>query len=337
MQKNEIENQLTSSTPSNANKKLLVAITGATGFIGMRLLTKLSKSGYKVRALYRIKKGRMPIPLANVEWLAGDLNDEQVLDTLVSNVDAVIHCAGVVRGTNCADFDKVNEEGAFRVAKAVSRQTQIPKFLLLSSLAAREPQLSFYAGSKFRGEQAIKLVLKDFRWTIIRPPAVFGPGDKELLPLFQSIAKGFAPIPNGKNRRFSMIYVDDLASAITSWLTSDIGYGQTYEIDDGQPQGYDWNKVLNISGQVLRNGATVHQIPIPIILLKLFALVNFGAAKLLSYQPMLTPGKVREIIHDDWVCNNQEFTKISGWQPLFGLEKGLAEIFNISSVKYRVG
>jgi len=337
MKNNEIKNQLASSTSSNSNKKLLVALTGATGFIGTTLLNKLTNNGWNVRALCRTKNGRILPTLANVEWLTGDMNDDKVLDSLVNNVDAVIHCAGAVRGASCTDFDTVNEEGALRVAKAVLRQTQVPKFLLLSSLAAREPLLSFYAGSKFRGEQAVKSILKDCRWTIIRPPAVFGPGDKELLPLFQSISKGFAPIPGGEDRRFSMIYVDDLALAIITWLSQDIGYGQTYEIDDGHPQGYDWDQVLNISGQVLHSGATIRKIPIPISVLKLFALINFSAAKLLGYAPMLTPGKVREITHSNWVCNNHEFTKISGWQPLFGLEKGLTKIFDINSVKFKVG
>ncbi|PCI60710.1 MAG: RmlD substrate-binding protein [Gammaproteobacteria bacterium] len=337
MQNNEIKNQLLSSTSSSSNKTLLIALTGATGFIGSTLLTKLTDNGWHVRSLYRHKKGRTPKKSAGVEWLAGELNDENTLDTLVNDVDVVIHCAGAVRGINQTDFDQVNEAGALQIAKAVSRQARVPKFLLLSSLAAREPQLSFYAGSKWRGEQAIKSALKDFNWTIIRPPAVFGPGDKELLPLFQSIAKGFAPIPAGKNRRFSMIYVDDVASAIIHCISNDIGCGKTYEIDDGQPNGYDWDKVLTISAKVLRNGAAVRKIPVPITLLNLFALINFNLAKLLGYAPMLTPGKINEITHTNWVCNHKEFDQMNGWQPTFGLETGLAEIFNANSAKFKVG
>lgn len=336
MQNNEIKNQLPSSTPSHLPKKLSIALTGATGFIGSALLTQFIDNGWHVSALYRKKKGRTPPSIEGVEWLAGELDDDAALDKLITGSDAVIHCAGAVRGVNQADFDKVNERGALKIAEATLRQVTPPKFLLLSSLAAREPQLSFYAGSKWRGEQAVKAVLKDLKWTIIRPPAVYGPGDKELLPLFQSMAKGFAPVPAGKNRRFSMIYVNDIATAISHWLTQDLGYGKTYEIDDGSYNGYDWNSVLAIGAQVLRNGAPIKKIPIPIALLKLFAWVNYIAAKFLGYAPMLTPGKIKEITHNNWVSNKNEFSQLSGWQPKFDLKKGLAEIFNTNSAKFKV-
>jgi hypothetical protein len=133
-----------------------------------------------------------------------------------------------------------------------------------------------------------------------------------------------------------MIYVDDIATAICHWLTQDIGYRKTYEIDDCSHNGYDWNSVLTIGAQVLRNGAPIKKIPIPIALLTLFAWVNYIAAKFLGYAPMLTPGKIKEITHDNWVSNKNEFSQLSGWQPNFDLKKGLAEIFNINSAKFKV-
>jgi len=311
---------------NSAPRKL--ALTGATGFIGSRLLSLLTTADWQVRALYRAKKGRAPIDLPNVTWVAGDLNDDDALAKLVEGTEAVIHCAGVVRGANRADFDKVNEYGALRVAQVAAQQLNPPRFLLISSLAAREPELSHYAGSKWRGELAVKSAAKNLRWTVLRPPAVFGPGDRELLPLFQSMAKGFAPLPTGKNRRFSMIYVDDLAMAVVRWLAADCGYGQTFELDDGREGGYDWDTVLAIGAKVLRNGAEVHRIPIPIALLKLLAMTNILTAKLFSYAPMLTPGKIREITHPDWVSDKNNFTKITNWQPTFDFERGLMAVFD---------
>lgn len=304
-----------------------IALTGATGFIGTKLLLLLTEAGWRVRALYRPKKGYIPPELPGVEWFAGDLKNEDMLNTLVKGTHAVIHCAGAVRGASQDDFDQVNEDGALQVALAAAKQPQIPRFLLISSLAAREPELSHYSGSKWRGECAVKNTLNNLRWTIIRPPAVYGPGDQELLPLFRSISNGFAPTPSGSNGRFSMIYVEDLVMAIVHWLKADAGYGQTFELDDGHDNGYDWETVLDIGSRVLRNGASVRRIEIPISLLKLVAHINLFAAKQFGYSPMLTPGKVREITHSNWLCNSQEFTKTMDWQPTFQLERGLACIF----------
>ncbi len=312
-----------------------LALTGATGFIGTTLLTHLTNAGWRVRALCRPKKGRVPPNLPGVEWFAGELNDDNVLNALVAGTHAVIHCAGAVRGASRADFDQVNEDGAQRIALAAARQEQIPRFLLISSLAAREPELSHYAGSKWRGECAVKAISENLRWTVLRPPAVFGPGDRELLPLFRSIANGFAPLPAGTNRRFSMIYVEDLATAVVSWLAADAGYGLTMELHDGKPGGYDWDTLLDIAGRVLREGRSVRRISIPIALLNLVAFTNLATAQLLGYAPMLTPGKVREITHSDWSCDNHEFMQVTGWQPAFGLERGLACIFGKNFAEFK--
>ena len=306
----------------------VLALTGATGFIGNALLSKLSDSGWRVRALYRPRKGRTPPSLPGVEWIMGDLNDTQALSALVTGTQAVIHCAGAVRGANRADFDSVNVDGALRIAQTVAQQGQMPRFLLISSLAARSPDLSHYAGSKWRAERAVKGVAVGLPWTIFRPPAVYGPGDREMLPLFRSIAKGFAPLPAGAGRRLSLIYIEDLVTAVARWLETTAADGQTLELDDGCIGGYDWDTILNTAGRVLRDNRPVRHLPIPIPLMKSFAHVNLAAARIFGYAPMLTPGKVMEITHPDWVCNNYTFTQLTGWEPAFALEQGLARTFS---------
>lgn len=311
------------------SKNKQIALTGATGFIGNTLISQLTNAGWNVRALYRPKKGRKPPPaLTNVQWVAGDLHDVEAVKALVKDTYAVIHCAGVVRGASRKDFDDVNEEGAKRVALA-AEQADTARFLLISSLAARMPNLSHYAASKQRGEASVKSVANNMRWTILRPPAVYGPGDRELLPLFQSMAKGFAPLPANTNGRFSMIYVDDLAAAMVQWLESDAGDGETFELDDGRNNGYDWDAVLEIGAKVLHgNASKIRRVPIPITLLKVIAHTNLGVSQVLKYAPMLTPGKVREITHSDWVCDNNQITQVIGWRPVFSFERGLANIFD---------
>ncbi|MBI5920575.1 MAG: NAD-dependent epimerase/dehydratase family protein [Betaproteobacteria bacterium] len=293
----------------------------------MALLRCLTGAGWQVRALYRTRTGRNPPPLPGVEWLPGDLEDQTALNTLVAGTDAVIHCAGVVRGANRSDFDPVNAAGAGQVARAAANQERVPRFLLISSLAARMPQLSHYAASKWRGECEVRGALENRRWTVLRPPAVYGLGDRELLPLFRCIAKGYAPLPAGRNRRFSLIHVDDLALAVLRWLEVDACYGQTFELDDGHPGGYSWDTVLSLAGLALRQSAEVRRVPIPVPLLYLVAWVNLASSRLFGYAPMLTPGKMREIMHPDWVCDNHAITLATGWRPNLGLEIGLARAY----------
>lgn len=312
------------NTSSIENK--IVAVTGATGFIGSTLIRQLTQAGWQVRALYRPKAGGNPPVINNVTWIAGDLNNADALNALVADVNAVIHCAGAVRGVTRDDFDQINEAGALHVAQAAAAQATPPRFLLISSLAARMPDLSHYAGSKWRGELAIKN--SHLRWTIFRPPAVYGPGDRELLPLFQTMAKGLAPLPAGANGRFSIIHVDDLAAALVHCLGQNAGDGKTFELDDGHSGGYDWPRVIQIAQAVLRDGGKIRRLSIPIGLLKLVALTNFYAAQLLRYAPMLTPGKIREITHSDWLCDNNDITRITGWQPTCELAQGLAGLFD---------
>jgi nucleoside-diphosphate-sugar epimerase len=257
----------------------------------------------------------------------GSFEDRHALDALLAGTDALIHCAGAVRGASQSDFDRVNADGVARVAEVAACLSPAPRFLLMSSLAARMPQLSHYATSKWKGECAIKAAPGRLRWTILRPPAVFGPGDRELAPLFRSIARGLAPVPGSARGRFSLLHVDDLASAVLRWLEADTGYGRTFELDDGRPGGYDWDTVLAIAGPALGRTKPVRLVPVPVPLLRVAAWANLTAALLLGYAPMLTPGKVREITHPDWLCDSHDFAAATGWRPVIGLESGLARTY----------
>jgi nucleoside-diphosphate-sugar epimerase len=197
----------------------------------------------------------------------------------------------------------------------------------MSSLAAREPQLSHYAASKRRGEAALAATSPSLRWTVLRPPAVYGPGERELAPLFRWIARGVAPLPSGAAGRFSLLYVDDLAQAVLRWLEADAGDGRVFELDDGRPGGYDWDAVLVAAARVLHGKRPVRRIAVPGAILRVVAHANLAAASLLGYAPMLTPGKLREISHPDWLCDSHDFAEATGWRATVLLEQGLARAY----------
>ena len=303
-----------------------IALTGATGFVGAALAKRLTKAGYKVQALIRPSSiHKRPVDIA-AEWVAGDLNDRQSLGQLVKGVDAVIHCAGAVRGATRAQFDCVNADGLVNLVRKTVAQRPMPRFLLISSLAAREPHLSPYAASKRQGEKILTEQSNRLSWTIYRPCAVYGPGERELLPIFKWMAKGIAPVLGAGTGRISLIYVRDVAEAVVKWLNHDSCQFGTYELHDGHPNGYSWHEIIDTFRQ-LRSKAII-RLRVPMMLIKLAAWINLLAARITGYAPMLTPGKIHELSHPDWVCDNTALNGAIGWTPKILLPEGLKRTLN---------
>ena len=299
----------------------IIALTGATGFIGSRVARRLAANGYKLQALTRTTSDRSRLSGLKIHWVEGALEDLDSLKHLVYGVDAVIHCAGVVRGATQAHFNRSNVDGVARLVQAVSEQHPVPRFLLISSLAAREPEISPYASSKRQGEVVLTAKSGQIPWTVFRPPAVYGPGDREMLPLMRWMARGIAFVLGSGDTRFSMLYVDDLAEAIRHWLLDDRSREQVFELHDGHPGGYSWQDVIETFKRL--GVKRVRRVHVPVAGVRAVAALNFIAARALGYEPMLTPAKLRELSHPDWVCENTAITRETGWTPRVSLEDGL--------------
>jgi 2-alkyl-3-oxoalkanoate reductase len=298
-----------------------VAVTGATGFIGGMLVRYMLAAGWRVKALVRPRSARLLPETPGLEVITGSLHDSESLQRLVQEASAVVHCAGAVRGATAADFNAVNVGGLKQLLREVRSQSPRPRFLLLSSLAARAPELSHYAFSKRQGEQVLAAMADDMEWVALRPPAVYGPGDKELLPLFQWMGRGIAPVLGETYARVSMLYVEDLCAAVLSWLNAGSCRSGVYELNDTQVGGYSWDEI--IAKVTALRARPIIRLPLPGPLLRSIAAMNVTAARLIGYAPMLTPGKVRELRHPDWVSDNTALTDALGWQPVYSLERGL--------------
>ncbi len=297
-----------------------VAVTGASGFIGSRIVRALAGRGVGVRAL--VRPGGILTGGPHVEPVTGSLEDDVALAELVEGASVVVHCAGVVRGTDYASFGRVNVEGTRRIVCAALAAC-CQRFVLISSLAAREPSISPYAASKHAAELMLQETAADLDWTIVRPPAVYGPGDKELTPLFRLMSRGLALQFGPQDSRFSLLHVDDLADAVTACVHGDVGQS-VLTLDDGRPGGYDWQSVIGIAESLW--GRRILRLPLPKSLMWLPAAGNYLAGRLLPYRPMLTPGKLREFHHRDWVCGNDLITAKTGWRPRRDLAAGLRSL-----------
>ena len=305
----------------NVPTSRILALTGATGFVGSALARRLRSSGWSVRALCRSEPAAGSRGADGVEWVRGSLEDLDCLRRLAGGAAAVVHCAGAIRGATAADFDRVNVDGTARLVRAAREQRPQTRFLLVSSLAARAPHLSHYARSKRLGEGIVAAEAGAMPWTALRPPAIYGPGDRETLPLVRCMRLGIAPVLGGRQARFSLLFVEDLADAVGHLLETPHWRPGPFEIHDGQPDGYGWDELVGTVGRIV--GRRVLPVRVPAALLRAAGRVNLAVALRWGGLPMLTPGKVRELTHPDWVCDDAPLRAATGWRPTTLLEPGM--------------
>jgi nucleoside-diphosphate-sugar epimerase len=304
-----------------------VAVTGATGFIGPHVVRRLRADGWQVRILTRraVDASLFGSGLGEVEVVRGGLDDGASLQRLLNGAQAVVHIAGLIKARSREKFFRANAESVGRLVEIAAAATKPPRFVLISSLAARAPDLSDYAASKLAGEQALIAAGAALPWSILRPPAVYGPGDRATLPFFRCVRHGIGLLLGSAGARLSLIHVEDLASAVglllaDAKLADHGGAGLIAEVDDGQG-GYTWPEMIAVAAEAFGRRARVVRVPmaIPYGL----GMLNQVLARI-GYTPMLTPGKVRELYHSDWVCDPSPIMARTAWQPAVSLRQGFA-------------
>jgi nucleoside-diphosphate-sugar epimerase len=287
----------------------LVAVTGATGFVGSRIVRALAASGWQVRILARHMPTAALSPGTCLDVVLGDLNDTAALQALVKDADLAIHVAGIVKAQHPADFRTINEGGTIKVLEALNAGNSTARLIHISSITAREPQLSPYAASKNAGEAAVERLASGGRnWVILRPPAVYGPGDLEILPLFQAAATGFCPYPAAPDARVSVIHVEDLAGAVAILANAAAWPAARYDVGDGQ--SYSWDEIHKALGSALGRSVTGFRLPRP--LLYPIAAASQLAQALTGEFRVLSLAKIPELYHPDWaVRGNRAHSLVS--------------------------
>ncbi len=294
----------------------LVAVTGATGFVGPHLVAALARRGWKLRLLVRRWSPLPSLPGVEAEIVLGDLSDDGALRRLVDGADTVVHAAGLIKARSPVDFRKVNAEGTTRLSALAPGA----RFVLLSSLAAREPRLSAYAESKREAEQAV--AGRAGPWLAIRAPAVYGPGDRETLAYFRAASRGFAPRPRLDNARLALIHVEDLAEAL-AMAVEHRPADSVYEIDDGREGGYDYGDMAAAAAAAL--GRTVWSLPIPRTAMEIAGWANDLRQSLGGPTQILTGAKVREMFHADWTVHDRRLAATIGFRARYDLRAGFRD------------
>jgi nucleoside-diphosphate-sugar epimerase len=301
----------------------LAAVTGATGFIGRHVVTALRRQNWNVRALARRHPAELLSPYHRFELVLGDLTDTQALERLVGGADAIIHLGGLVKALRRDDFYRANEGGTERLLQAAAVAAPGAMLVHVSSLAAREPHLSPYCDSKHRAELKVQSLAGNRIWTILRPPAVYGPGDREIRPMFEAARLGIVPYPASPGAALSMIHVADLADAIAACLSRSGPPQATFEVDDGVPGGYRWPDILAALGEAV--GRRPAGLRVPRAGLSLIAQANRLISATGGDPRILQPHKIAELYWPDWVARGTRLQEVSDWHPVFDIWRGFRD------------
>lgn len=286
-----------------------IAITGGTGFVGSRLIALAIEAGHVVRALTRREQAER----AHLEWVGGDLGDTVALARLCDGADAVIHVAGVVNAPSRDGFAVGNIHGT-RNMLAAAEGAGVRRFVHVSSLAAREPGMSDYGWSKAEAERLVEESLLDT--AMVRPPAIYGPGDMEMLELFKLAKRGIALLPPGG--RLSVIEVGDLGRLLLALATTG-NHSRGYDCDDGRDNGWSHKEFAQAIGTATGKRVAALALPRPLMMAgaHLDRLVRGKSAK-------LTPDRVAYFCHEDWVIDTARRPPAELWTPRVETNAGLA-------------
>lgn len=287
---------------------MILALTGGTGFVGGHVIRRALEAEHQVRAL-----ARRPQPARDsVTWIAGALDDTAALAVLVEGADAVIHIAGVVNAPDRAGFVAGNIEGTRAVIAATPAGT---RFVHVSSLSAREPQLSIYGWSKRGAEEVVEE--SNLAWDMVRPPAIYGPGDMDMLDVYRFARRGIAITPPAA--RISIIHADDLARLLVT-LAETPAERVIYEVDDAREGGWNHCEYATAIGAAVSR--RVRPIALPPAMLRLGARID---RLLRGNRARLTADRAAYLCHPDWMIDPAKRPAAGLWTPRISGEEGLRE------------
>ena len=291
------------------SKRQTLAITGATGFVGSTTLDAALAQGFSVRALTRREADERD----GVAWVKGTLDDTASLAALVQGAGAVLHIAGLTNSPDPADFERANVEGTANVIAAM-KEAKAKRLVFVSSLSAREPKLSQYGASKARAEELV--TASDLDWTVVRPPAVYGPRDVDMFELFRSARMGLVPLPPSGGT--SLIHAADLADLLVA-LAQRKRLKAIYEPDDGREGGWSHKEMAQAIGRAVGRSA-VFAPNLPAGVLGMAA----GADRLIrGDRAKLTADRVGYMCHPNWIARFDRAVPKEIWEPKIDSEQGL--------------
>lgn len=315
-----------------------VLITGSNGFIGSHLVEHLLQHGYRLHCLVRPTSDLRWIQHLPVELVFGSITDFDSLLAAVNDVDYVYHLGGTLRSRDKTAYFKVNVEGTKNILEACrQQQAHLTRFIYVSSQAAAGPSVngkpltedepprpvSLYGQSKLQAEQLVLQYRDCFPVTIVRPPAVFGPRDDDLLTIFKLIKWGLKPIVGMDEKRFSLIYVHDLVRGIR--LAGEHPQAENEIFFLANSLAYSWLEIEDAIARTMRQRTIT--IRLPELGVDFVANLNEQLCRILKKDPILNRDKVLEMKQRGWQVDSTKAERKLGFVAKYTLEQGLAETY----------
>ncbi len=312
-----------------------VLVTGASGFIGSHVCEELGRRGFTVRALARKGSSLAFLP-RDAELARGDVTDPASLEAALADVHGVVHCAGLTKALSLERYLTVNRDGTRNLLSACRRVSPPPqRIVCLGSLGAfgpsregrplretDEPQpVSHYGLSKLEAQRAAESFSRDLSVTILAPPSVYGPRDRDIYVYFRLAKIGVVPSIGRGDRYLSVIYVRDLARAAVECLVREKAAGSTYFVEDGRV--HTWRTFAGVIAAAL--GSKPVSIALPSFAARGISILSEGLSLVTRRPPLLGVQKMRELLQPSWTCSGERIRRELGFEPKYSLSEGVAE------------
>jgi dihydroflavonol-4-reductase len=307
-------------------------VTGATGFVGSHLVEALQRRGATVSALARSPEKAASLTSQGIRVVPGHLHDETALLQAARDQDVVYHVAGVVAARNEAEFLRANRDGTKHVV-AAAESAGTRNFVLVSSLAAGGPStrglaldgsepprpVTSYGRSKLASEEVVRS--SRLHWSIVRPPMVYGPRDREVFKVFRLVRFGIAPLFGDGTQELSAVHAADLANALI--LASEAPTGKTYVAC--HPEVFTTAEFARVVGRTMQR--SVRTLKVPPLVGRALLSVTEATARLTGQTTILTADKANEFFQAAWTGDPTPLISDTGWQPGYDLQTGMADTY----------
>jgi dihydroflavonol-4-reductase len=311
-----------------------VLVTGATGFVGINLVKALIERGYDVSCLVRSTSDTRMLQNTPVRFLVGDLDHPEAIRNSERSFQVAYHVAGAIKAANRYQYIQINQIGTRRLLEVLEETNpKLARFVFISSLAAAGPSgnhcgltedqkpnpISWYGESKLAAENEVSSYKTAFPVTILRPSAVYGPYDREILLIFRMIKRGCLFTPGRHTRRFSLIHVADLVNAIIHAGEWDTPSGEIFNIS--RPEIYEWSEMGRAVAREL--GMRYRQISLPKWITLVAGFAGDFWTRSTGRPASINSQKVKELLEPSWICDSSKARNCLGFKPEIDLESGI--------------